>query len=105
MERTFGFSTAVSRAVEAINSAHAEAYSHRNGIAIVKLMGRDSGFIAVSASIASGEVNLCLIPECPFDLETITDYVRTRLGHRDHCVIVVAEGAGQNLFRKFFECS
>ena len=99
MERTFGFSTAVSRAVEAIKSAHCEAHSHRNGISIVKLMGRDSGFVAASAAIASGEVNLCLIPECEFDLNCVTDYIRSRLAIRDHCLIVVAEGAGQHLFQ------
>jgi 6-phosphofructokinase 1 len=97
-ERTFGFNTAVSRAVEAISSAHCEAFSHRRGVALVKLMGRDSGFIALNATMASGDVNLCLIPECKFDLDTIVDYIENRLRRRSHCLIVVAEGAGQDCF-------
>lgn len=98
MEKTFGFNTAVERAVTAIESGHCEAWSHERGVAIVKLMGRDSGFIAVEASIASGEVNLCLIPEHCFDLDNVTDYVKNRLQARNHCLIVVAEGAGQHCF-------
>lgn len=98
MDRSFGFHTAVSRAVEAIRAAHCEAFSHRRGVALVKLMGRDSGFIALHATIASGDVNLCLIPECDFEVETVLRYVEHRLETRNHCVIVVAEGAGQKNF-------
>jgi 6-phosphofructokinase 1 len=86
----------VSRAVTAIESAHCEAFSQRRGVALVKLMGRDSGFIALHATLASGDVNLCLIPECSFDLDTVIDLVDKRLERRDHCVVVIAEGAGQD---------
>lgn len=99
MDRTFGFSTAVERAVNAIQAAHCEAFSQPNGVAVVKLMGRDSGSIACEASLASGDVNLCLIPEVDFDLTCVTDYVQRRLDSRGHCVVVVAEGAGQKLFK------
>jgi 6-phosphofructokinase 1 len=90
--------TAVSRAVTAIESAHCEAFSQRRGVAIVKLMGRDSGFIALHATMASGDVNLCLIPECKFELDTVVAFVSKRLERRDHCVVVIAEGAGQECF-------
>lgn len=83
MQRTFGFNTAVSRAVEAIASAHCEAFSHRNGVALVKLMGRDSGFIALEAAIASGDVNLCLIPEAPFDVDVVIELSSFFLCARD----------------------
>ncbi len=97
-ERSFGFATAVARAVSAISSAHCEAFSHERGLALVKLMGRDSGFIALEATIASGDVNLCLIPECKFDLDSVVAFVEHRLAIRNHCVVVVAEGAGQDCF-------
>ncbi len=61
-------------------------------------MGRDSGFIALHATMASGDVNLCLIPECRFDLDAVVAYLNKRLETRDHCVVVVAEGAGQHCF-------
>jgi 6-phosphofructokinase 1 len=97
VERSFGFETAVSRAVEAIDAAHTEAKGARNGIGLVKLMGRESGFIAVFASLARSDVNFCLIPEVPFSLEKLREAVRDRLMRSGHAVIVVAEGAGQQL--------
>jgi len=97
MEKTFGFDTAVAMAQISIRSAHTEAVSARNGIGVVKLMGRDSGFIALYASVASSDVNLLLIPEVPFSWEKICEYVDWRLQNRGHCLIVVAEGAGQQL--------
>lgn len=97
VERSFGFATAVSEAVKAIDAAHTEAKGARNGIGLVKLMGRDSGFIAVNASLARSDVNFCLIPESPFTLERLLDALRERLHARGHAVIVVAEGAGQEL--------
>jgi len=97
VERSFGFETAVSEAVKAIDAAHTEAKGARNGIGLVKLMGRESGFIAVFASLARSDVNFCLIPEVPFTLERLLDAVRSRLERRGHAVIVVAEGAGQEL--------
>ena len=97
VERSFGFETAVSEAVKAIDAAHTEAKGARNGIGLVKLMGRESGFIAVFASLARSDVNFCLIPEVPFTLDKLLDSVRDRLQRRGHAVIVVAEGAGQDL--------
>jgi 6-phosphofructokinase 1 len=98
--RTFGFSTAVEEAAYVIDSAHAEAKSVLNGVGLVKLMGRDAGFIACGATLASQEVNFTLIPESPFDLEGergFLNQLHNRLAERRHAVIAVAEGAGQNL--------
>jgi 6-phosphofructokinase 1 len=97
VERSFGFETAVSEAVAAIDAAHTEAKGARNGIGLVKLMGRDSGFIAAFASLARSDVNFCLIPEVPFRLERLCAAVGERLRDRGHAVIVAAEGAGQDL--------
>ena len=97
VERSFGFETAVSEAVESIDAAHTEAKGARNGIGLVKLMGRESGFIAVFAALARSDVNICLIPEVPFTMEKLLANVRERLKSRGHAVIVVAEGAGQEL--------
>lgn len=99
-ERTFGFFTAVAEAQTVIERAHTEARSVPNGVGLVKLMGREAGFIAAGATIASGEVNFALIPEVPFALDGETGLLaklERRLAARQHAVIVVAEGAGQNL--------
>jgi 6-phosphofructokinase 1 len=98
-DRSFGFETAASEACRIIDGAHNEATSARNGIGLVKLMGRDSGFIAAFATLASGDVNYCLVPESPFTLEGLLLDLEQRLAERGHAVIVVAEGAGQNLFQ------
>jgi 6-phosphofructokinase 1 len=95
IERTFGFETAVSMSQAPINGAHMEAKGVKNGIGIVKLMGRESGFIAVYATLASSDVNLVLIPEIRFSLEKVCAYLEERMGKKMHAVIVVAEGAGQ----------
>ncbi|MBF0501822.1 MAG: ATP-dependent 6-phosphofructokinase [Candidatus Riflebacteria bacterium] len=98
IEKTFGFETAFSEAVEAIRAAHVEAKGGQYGIGMVKLMGRQSGYIAANAALASQDVNFCLIPECSFDLEGpngLYHHLRTRLENRGHAVIVVAEGVGQ----------
>jgi 6-phosphofructokinase 1 len=100
IQRSFGFATAVSEAGRAISSAHTEALGARNGIGLVKLMGRDSGFIAVYAALAYNDVNFCLIPEVPFTLERFFHILRERLERRGHAVIVVAEGAGQDIMEK-----
>ena len=100
MDRSFGFLTAYSKAIEAIDSAHREAQAAPNGIGLVKLMGRHSGFIACAATLASNQVNFVLIPEVPFELDGpdgFLEALRRRLELRDHAVIVVAEGAGQEL--------
>ncbi len=99
VERSFGFETAVSEAVAAIDAAHSEAKGARNGVGMVKLMGRESGFIATFASLARSDVNFCLIPEVPFSLEKLLEAVRGRLERKGHAVIVVAEGAGQHLMK------
>lgn len=98
VEKTFGFETAVHTASEVITSAHNEAEGADNGIAIVKLMGRDSGFIAASATLANSVVDFCLIPEIEFTLDELCKAVKRRLDLAHHAVIVVAEGAGQTLF-------
>jgi len=94
-ERTFGFETAVAMSQLSITGAHMEAKGVENGIGIVKLMGRESGFIATYATLASSDVNLVLIPEAPFSLEGIFAYLKERIIKKAHAVIVVAEGAGQ----------
>jgi 6-phosphofructokinase 1 len=100
IQRSFGFATAVSEAGGAIISAHIEARGARNGIGLVKLMGRESGFIAVFAALAYTDVNFCLIPEVPFTLESFLKALNERLEKRSHAVIVVAEGAGQDILGK-----
>lgn len=103
IEKSFGFETAFSIANDIIKNAHNEAAGAYNGIALVKLMGRDSGFIAAHAALAIQEVNFVLIPEAPFDLYGQRGFLRIlrkRLEDRHHAVVVVAEGAGQDLFDK-----
>jgi len=94
-ERTFGFETAVAMSQAPINGAHMEAKGVKNGIGIVKLMGRESGFIAAYATLASSDVNLVLIPEMCFSLKKVCSYLERRMRKKRHAVIVVAEGAGQ----------
>ena len=99
-ERTFGFATALSEAETVIDRAHNEAISVPNGVGLVKLMGREAGFIAAGVTIASGEVNFTLIPEVPFALDGergLLARLERRLAARHHAVVVVAEGAGQDL--------
>jgi len=100
IHKSFGFDTAVERAVEAVNTAHTEAKCAIDGVGLVKLMGRESGFIAAHTSLATNDVNFCLIPEVEFSLEGkngLLKKLEERLDARHHAVIVVAEGAGQNL--------
>lgn len=99
--RSFGYASAVERARQVIDSAHNEARSHFHGVGLVKLMGRDSGFIAAGATLASQEVNFTLVPEVPFRLHGEGGFLPAlveRLEQRRHAVIVVAEGAGMDLF-------
>ncbi|MBC2714653.1 MAG: ATP-dependent 6-phosphofructokinase [Desulfobacteraceae bacterium] len=100
--KSFGFDTAVDIATEAIKGAHNEAEGYPNGIGMIKLMGRHSGFIAATATLAQQDVNFVLIPEIDFDLEGkngLLTRLEKRLKERKHAVIVVAEGAGQNFFQ------
>ena len=102
VSKSFGFDTAVDVATKAIISASNEAEGYPNGIGLIKLMGRHSGFIAATAVLAQQDVNFVLIPEVDFDLEGpngLLSELEKRLAKRRHAVIVVAEGAGQ----KFFE--
>lgn len=101
VDKTFGFSTAVSTAAQAIYAAHAEAIGAKNGIGIVRVMGRDAGYIAAYVTLASNEVNYCLIPEVHFDLDGpygFLPHLEKRLHVASHAVIVVSEGAGQEYF-------
>jgi 6-phosphofructokinase 1 len=100
MDSSFGFETAFTEAGRAVNKAHAEALGAPNGIALVKLMGRYSGYIASYATLASNEVNFTLVPESPLHLDGAKGFLKAlhdRMIHRGHAVIVAAEGAGQNL--------
>jgi 6-phosphofructokinase 1 len=102
VDRTFGFETAVARAAEAVTAAHVEAHSAMNGVGLVKLMGRESGFIAVHTVLAVHEANFVLIPEVPFEIEGPNGFLRhleDRITRRSHAVVVVAEGAGQGYLK------
>ncbi|MBQ7585918.1 MAG: ATP-dependent 6-phosphofructokinase [Desulfovibrionaceae bacterium] len=101
--QSFGFETAVYKATEAIECAHNEACGVPNGIGLVKLMGRESGFIAAQATLALKEVNFVLVPEVHFTMEGpggFLEALEDRLRHRGHAVVVTAEGAGQHLLEQ-----
>ncbi|CAL0311864.1 unnamed protein product [Lupinus luteus] len=103
MDKTFGFDTAVEEAQRAINSAYIEAHSAYHGIGIVKLMGRSSGFIAMHAALASGQIDICLIPEIPFNLHGphgVLSHLKYLIETTGSAVVCVAEGAGQDLLQK-----
>ncbi|NBK22150.1 MAG: ATP-dependent 6-phosphofructokinase [Spirochaetia bacterium] len=100
IQSSFGMDTAVAMAVPVVRCAHIEAKNALNGIGLVKVMGRHSGFIAANTSLAQSDVNFCLIPESPFDLEGPMGFLtnlRRRILDRRHAVVLVAEGAGQDL--------
>lgn len=97
VQKTFGFETAVAEAHRAIYAAHTEAGGARNGIGMVKLMGRDSGFIAAYAALIDSQVDFCLVPESPFSMAGFLASLEERLEQSGHAVVVVAEGAGQDL--------
>lgn len=102
IDQSFGFQTAFSVAAESIAAAHVEATASPNGVGLVKLMGRHSGFIACYASLARSDVNFVLIPEVPFELDGergLLTQLRKRLEAKSHAVVVVAEGAGQDMFQ------
>ena len=103
MDNTFGFETAVYAASPVITAAHNEAKGAYNGIGLVKLMGRHSGFIAASVSVANSFVNFCLVPEVPFEMDGehgLLAALERRLSQKNHVVIATAEGAGQHLFAR-----
>ncbi len=101
IQRSFGFETAVEATWDIITNAHSEAKAYRNGVGLVKLMGRESGWIAASSTLANSAVNFCLVPEVPFDLHGPNGFLsvlKERLKRKEHAVVVLAEGAGQYLF-------
>ncbi|MCF6249254.1 MAG: ATP-dependent 6-phosphofructokinase [Desulfobacula sp.] len=101
VSKSFGFDTAVDVATLAIKGAHNEAVAYPNGIGLIKLMGRHSGFLAATAALAQQDANFVLIPEVDIFLYGKTGFLQaleTRIAHRKHAVIIVAEGAGQNFF-------
>jgi 6-phosphofructokinase 1 len=103
VRQSFGYATALEKAAEVIRGAHVEARGAVNGIGLVKLMGRDAGFIAAGASVVSQEVNFTLVPEISFPLEGEQGFLTAlekRMRQRGHAVVVVAEGAGQHLFEQ-----
>ena len=103
VQRSFGFETAVSKAADAVAGAHVEASNAINGVGIVKVMGRESGFIAANTALAINDVNFVLVPEVPFALEGengLLRHLQERLHNRNHAVILAAEGAGQGLMEK-----
>ncbi|NDV19982.1 ATP-dependent 6-phosphofructokinase [Pseudodesulfovibrio sp. JC047] len=106
ISRSFGFDTAVEKATEAIQCAHVEATGVDKGVGLVRLMGREAGFIAAQATLALQEVNFLLVPEKSFTLEGengLLQAVERRLRDRDHAIIVCAEGAGQDVLGKTLE--
>lgn len=103
LDKSFGFETAFDEAVRAVKCAYIESTGAVNGVGLVKLMGRDSGFISCFAALADSNVDYVLIPEIPFELEGargLLESLRHRLSKRGSAVIVVSEGAGQNLMNR-----
>ena len=102
VSRSFGFDTAVDVSRMAIQGAHNEATAYPNGVGLIKLMGRHSGFIAATAALAQQDANFVLIPEVDFDLDGpkgLLAALENRVVNRGHAVIVAAEGAGQKYFQ------
>ncbi len=99
IEKSFGFETAVAEAQRATSAANVEATGARNGVGLVRLMGRESGFISATTVLCDSNVNFCLIPEVPFTLDGFLGALRERVEKRGHAVVIVAEGAGQDLLQ------
>lgn len=100
IDKSFGFDSAVEEAQKAITSAHVEASAFPNGLGMVQLMGRNSGFIALHATLASRDVDCVLIPEIDFELKGkggLLEYIEKKLASQGHVVMVVAEGAARSL--------
>ncbi len=102
IDRSFGFETAVYASGRFITDAHNEAKGAYNGIGLIKIMGRDSGFIAAYATLSNSNVNYCLVPENPFSLtegdNALLPNLERRMAKKHHAVIIVSEGAGQEFF-------
>jgi len=100
LDKSFGFETAFSIAARGVKCTHTEAEGAYNGIGLIKLMGRCSGFMACHAALASGLANFVFIPEVPFGLDGpdgLLELLKKRLERRQHACIIVAEGAGQDI--------
>jgi len=99
LDFTFGFHTAVAKAVESIDTAYTEATCNANCMGLVKLMGRHAGFIAMYATISARHVDLCLIPEMETDMEAVKAYIAEKMAKQKYCVVVIAEGLGDTLIQ------
>jgi 6-phosphofructokinase 1 len=98
IDQSFGFQTAFAEAAHAIRAGYVEATAAPNGISLIKLMGRYSGFIASYAALADTSADVVLIPEVPFAIEGdngLLRYLEACLERRGHAVVVIAEGSGQ----------
>lgn len=90
--RSFGFDSAVEEATRLINAIHEDTRS-TNRVCLVQLFGRQAGFVAAHAFLASGLADVVLIPESPFRIEAVLEYVQTKLVEEDHALVVAGEGA------------
>jgi len=99
MDQTFGFDTACTEALKAVESAYIEAISNANCIGLVKLMGRHCGHITMNATLAANCVDICLLPEMDIDLDKVLEHTLKIMKTKGHCVIVVAEGCGDTIIR------
>ena len=96
IDKSFGLESAIQESVRTIRAANVEANCNLNGIGLVKLFGRSSGFVAMLSTLAARDVNICLIPEIPFNLygeNGLLDFIFQRIQIKEHCVIVVSDGA------------
>jgi 6-phosphofructokinase 1 len=100
IDKSFGFESSVEAAEKIIEAANVESEAAEYGIGLVKVMGRHAGFIARDATLASRDVNFCLVPEIPFELEIFYEAVIEKLRASSHCTIVVAEGADDAIWTK-----
>jgi len=98
IDKSFGFDTAVAEARKVIDCALIEADDAFQGVGIVKLMGREAGFVAMYATMASNDVDICLIPEAPFSIDKLCKAIGDKIDEKGHCLIVIAEGAGSEHF-------
>ena len=104
LDKSFGFESAFAEAVKVVRAAQAEALGAPNGIGLVRLMGRESGFISSYAALADGNVDFVLIPEVKFSLDGergLLEAIRYKIAKKKSAVIVVAEGAGQELMEGY----
>merc|ERR1719479_503333 len=96
IDYSFGFFTAVGRAVDAIRAASIESSCYPYCVGLVKMMGRSAGFVAAHAALASGVCDICIVPEVPVDLESIINQVRDSMVASGTCIMIVAEGASNH---------